>query len=449
MTTWRAVVLAASLVAAGAQAETFDMATFEPPAGWTREALPGALRFTFVDPASRAFGTIVILASVASSGDAERDFAAAWQHTMQGVDAPAQRMTQRSAQGFPMVLGAAQTSEGGVTAATLVVTITAHQRSVTILARTSSKDLLAKMDALLRGLKLAPPAAAPAGGSVDDTVFVAPPGWKTTRSGDMIQLTDEVGGCTLLLLPPRPASGTLEENVDALYAQATAGWSRENTVGQGDSPYFRSLKGTSADGWDYMRVEGFVERDTPAGKLRALDLAFVAQLDGRVAKIAGTRAGPDAYSNMRSADLVTGKARCLDDDLSVDWPSFFLSLHFKSFSARKSGLAEKLVGKWWSSWTGGSMGYVFAANGRYDMIVGYQTFQRVDAATLRTTTTGLFPGSGSWKLDGNQLTLKPDAPDVRAATFGVRLEMVKELGVWSERLRLSSKDPPQRTLHRE
>src|SRR5262249_48517231 len=147
----------------------------------------GFVTFTIVRP-DKSFAQISVFGSVASAGDADRDFDVAWKALVAdstGVAKPANRTRQTTSQGFPTVIGAAPVTQQGVTAVKLVTTITANARVVAVLAQTNAQDLLPVMDGFVNGMRLGAPssAAAPPGpaapaGSLDGWSFEAPPGWK-------------------------------------------------------------------------------------------------------------------------------------------------------------------------------------------------------------------------------------------------------------------------------
>src|SRR5688572_16001825 len=153
-----ALVVAIGVALAGpASGETIDLATFTPPAGWTREARPEGVVYSMLDRVANAYGMVAVFSSVPSTGDAERDFALAWKALVgdpSGVAAPAQKMQQKTTQGFPMVLGGAQTVDQGASMLTFVTVVVAHGRTITVLTKTNNKDLLAAADTAVMGIKI-------------------------------------------------------------------------------------------------------------------------------------------------------------------------------------------------------------------------------------------------------------------------------------------------------
>lgn len=61
-----------------AQSETFDVITYSPPSGWTKQTTDFAVSFSTVDQAAGTWCQLGVYKSVASSGDAKTDFSNEW-----------------------------------------------------------------------------------------------------------------------------------------------------------------------------------------------------------------------------------------------------------------------------------------------------------------------------------------------------------------------------------
>ena len=449
MVTWVGLAICVHV----ARADTLDIASYSPPQGWQRMADTGSVSYSTVDPAHRTFTIMVLFASVASTGDATQDFNAAWAELVAGpsrVAAPSQGPAPaRTQQGMPMLVGAAQTMEQNVPAATLVAVIVARGRVVRFIAKTNDQSQLATLDTFVRGIVVgggaavapAAPAArsapgsvpAPPAGNASDVTFDVPAGW--TRNGQT--LVSPTGACTLTVFAPQRSGKSIEDDVDAAFSQAFAGWNRANDTGGG---YEKLAKGVSADGWEYFKADSFLSRPANSGpdafaKIEIFAFAFAARLDGTTAIVIGTR--KDSSAIMTTAAIASNTPLCLDEYLSPDWPDFFHSFQVRSWKARPGELARHVVGKWWSASQSGAVGYAFAANGRYTSVAGWETFRRIDAATIETTTTG-FTGTGKYRLDGDTLVMTPDKgkPQVRR----VRWQNTFELGQWHETLYMQERN---------
>ena len=60
-------------------AETFDIASFQPPKGWKKQASQNSIQFSTSDEAKGAYCLITLFRSVPGIGNSKENFAAAWQ----------------------------------------------------------------------------------------------------------------------------------------------------------------------------------------------------------------------------------------------------------------------------------------------------------------------------------------------------------------------------------
>ena len=438
------------LMAASASAETFDAATFTPPTGWQRHVLPGAVAYGFVDNVQGGYALVTVFASVGTCGDPARDFAAAW-HDLVAVPSRVVAPTQGPAlsttkQGLPMIMGGAQTVLDGVTSATLVAVIVSRDRVVRVVAASNAPRLVGAFDAMLAGMVVGAPSgpaqtaspdpqppAAP-GGDLDDYQIAVPAGWTARRERGALVMTSPTGECTLAAMPERPAQGSLDNEANAAFTQAFAGWQHRNSSG----PYERVASGVSVDGWEYIRLDSFLNR--PAGgrdqfaKTEILGVVFAVRLDDVTAVFVGSRANTSMTS--ATTDVLTLTPRCLDDFTPSEWGAFVRDLHFKRWKPKANVLKDKLVGTWQSSYGGSVIRYELDANGHYTAIAGYQTERRVGVSMIETTMHA-FPGKGRYELAGDTLTLIPDGRPREIKK--VRWYMKFELGHWRPTLRLQDK----------
>ena len=83
-------LLSFSATALAQASETFDVATFQPPEGWEKQASKDSVQFSTDDKKSGAHCVIVLLKSVPSSGNSKENFDASWQTLVkQGVNVAA------------------------------------------------------------------------------------------------------------------------------------------------------------------------------------------------------------------------------------------------------------------------------------------------------------------------------------------------------------------------
>lgn len=90
---------------------TFDIATFQPPAGWQRQEKEGVVIFNTSNQQKGTYALITLYRSDVSSGDAKRDFDSDWQQFIVGqfgINGNPQLEPTRSAGGWEIVAGGTQ-----------------------------------------------------------------------------------------------------------------------------------------------------------------------------------------------------------------------------------------------------------------------------------------------------------------------------------------------------
>ena len=157
------ICLTTFLTAVAAQTtETFDIATFKTPTGWTKEAKENGLILTTSDKQRNTFAMIVLYRSDLSSGDAKRDFAADWQQFIAGAfavkNAP-QMEPQKQADGWTITTGGS-TFEGDLgTSAVILSTYSGFSRKFSAAAIFNHQDYVAPIGEFAASIALRKPAA--------------------------------------------------------------------------------------------------------------------------------------------------------------------------------------------------------------------------------------------------------------------------------------------------
>jgi hypothetical protein len=152
--------LCSNLLAQGS--ETFDIATFNPPAGWTKQAKDNGLIFTTSDKQKNTFAMIILFHSDASADDPKRDFDADWLQFIVGafgVKDQAEIQPQTKSNGWTITTGgAAFTSDLG-TSAVILSTYSSPGRKFSAAAVFNSQEYVPAIDAFASSIVLAKPAA--------------------------------------------------------------------------------------------------------------------------------------------------------------------------------------------------------------------------------------------------------------------------------------------------
>lgn len=153
----------ALLLCAAAQAETFDLTTFAPPAGTRSES---AESVSFTDATRTTFAVYGVYRSAPGSGDAARDFREEWELLV----APGRRRvgelkteTVDWPGGWKMTLGAAKVwNEQAREFTSLLAVFSGHGVKAAVVVHYNDDRYRPQIDRFLSSLRLAPPAVAAA-----------------------------------------------------------------------------------------------------------------------------------------------------------------------------------------------------------------------------------------------------------------------------------------------
>ncbi len=178
---------------------TFDLMSYEAPAGWTAGTSDGALTLTTVDAQKGTFAVVMVSPSTASAGSLPKDFEAAWQRvivTTLGVTNKPQMSPGAAQNGWEALAGAATGSFEGTAAAVILVTMSGHGRTMSIVVATNSDTYGATIDTLLSSVEMRKPATKPP--AVLTTTF--DDGWTSTAEADWVRVARP--GATVFLHYP-------------------------------------------------------------------------------------------------------------------------------------------------------------------------------------------------------------------------------------------------------
>jgi hypothetical protein len=170
-----------------AQKETFDVITYAPPAGWTKDAAVNVVSYTATNKNNNRWCRIGIIKSTAGKGGLEADFRSEWQELVVKNYAPpgAPQLTEsQESNGWKIQAGIAKFIFNNADAIVLLTTMSGYGRSASIVATTNSEDYLKDIRALLSSVDLKRPEAAapsPAAGTAGDGGFILAT-WSATAS---------------------------------------------------------------------------------------------------------------------------------------------------------------------------------------------------------------------------------------------------------------------------
>ncbi len=137
--------------------ETFDIATFRPPAGWKKQEKPGAIIYTTSDESKGTYALITLFASGESVGNARQDFESDWQEFVVEqfkVNARPEIEPEKTAAGWKIITGGAAFQNNLGPAAVLMSTYSGNDRKFSVSAMFNSRDHLPAIEAFASSIEL-------------------------------------------------------------------------------------------------------------------------------------------------------------------------------------------------------------------------------------------------------------------------------------------------------
>lgn len=141
------------------RSETFDMATFTPPAVWKREAVDFAASYLITNNKTGGWCRVSIYKSIGSSGDARTDFNSEWKSIAEkdypGISAPVPETLTED--GWTPTSSPGKYLWQGKDAFFLLTSISGYGKVVTITANMNSEEYLKEVQVFMESIDLAKP----------------------------------------------------------------------------------------------------------------------------------------------------------------------------------------------------------------------------------------------------------------------------------------------------
>lgn len=157
------VVLALATTAEAGKKATFDVLTYEVPAGWKEDTSKGALTLQASDGKKQTFVLVIAAPSTPSAGSLAKDFQATWDAAVVpsfSVTGAPEMSTGTPQNGWEITAGATQGTANGVPAVVMLVTATGHGKTISLIVTTNSDTYTPVLEKLVASMKLAVPASA-------------------------------------------------------------------------------------------------------------------------------------------------------------------------------------------------------------------------------------------------------------------------------------------------
>ena len=427
------------------QTESFDIATFVAPHGWSRTEQNGILILQQRKAVLRRmeFCQIYFFPSRASQAGAQENFGGEWASRIRGTFGVAEQVSPSSVEtkdGWTIVIGAADTVMQGTAMRTILSTATGFGSVFSVMVVVSPNSYVSELNSFFRSLKLhnrhggnssaalAEETRTPIGatGSVrgDPAVgynFTPPAQWSKQELRGQTVLTSPVyqngERCQITILPMQEAGSARLPDIAIGTFRNTF---RADPLASYPSQPSRLATGISPGGWEFFTIHKLVVGQEGDGKGIGTIL-LTAKAGDRIATIYGI-----------SKDFIV--SNCFGELVRDVWPGFFYSLMFQGAAPgqQQDLIRQKLAGTWIAATGMVGNRYEFHSDGRYAGAAARRQFSR------DSVTTTAFFGDGSYSFDGNQLILTGD--DGSRSTFFFRLEFAsRDSGAtWTDQLCLLS-----------
>lgn len=143
-----------------AQKETYDLITYSPPQGWSKEVKENLILYTIVNKKNSSWCQVGIIKSTASKGDIEKDFESEWHELIVKNYKPtesAQVNDVQESDGWKIKAGTGKFIFNGADAAAMLTTASGYDRCVSIVVVTNSQDYITDVETLLSSIDLVKP----------------------------------------------------------------------------------------------------------------------------------------------------------------------------------------------------------------------------------------------------------------------------------------------------
>jgi hypothetical protein len=437
------------------QLETFDIATFVPPAGWNRAEANGILLLQDrrILQGRAIFCQIYLFPSQPSYPLQAFSFQFEWDRKVAkplGLTPLTKPESESTSDGWHVFTGRADYLRQGVPMRTILVTAVGFGKVASVMVTVSPNSYEREVEEFFKNLNFnanvgravrgpanggpanpgpanggpanpggafpsgqstqAATAGASGGGSLASYLYAIPPQWTRGESPQGIVLASPVFNngehCQLMMLPLHAASQPLADEAIRAFADIF----KADPLSTYPSPPPRLARGTSPQGWDYFLIRKLVGGQEGESRTQGATL-LKAKVGDQIATIVGM-----------SKDFMVSQCFGL---LRADvWPAFFYGLQFKEAQAStqsRAALQQRLAGTWTTATATVGLGYTFQANGRY-ATTGTTRYAYPALNGNTTQTTQAFFGDGAYSFDGNTIILTGD--DHRRSTQFFRLQQV-------------------------
>jgi hypothetical protein len=288
------------------QTETFDIATYNAPAGFSKITRQGVVTYTDIDTATGKFCVISIYASTRGTGDAAKDFAREWKElavTPFKADANPPTETESTSDGWKAVTGASAIKESGVDCYLLLTVLSGFGKSVSVRCSMNDASYVTMIDALFKTLELHTTTTAPvtnttttvqpvgSKGNFGYMTYTAPAGWSEQVFADGVVFKPldlpSKEHLAIQIMQPLTITGSLEDALRQSYDEAATMYKGTKMYFAGGANYQVTEARKSFNGWEYIRGKGSIkiQDGTQFGTEYGLEI-FAIKINNRFERVA-------------------------------------------------------------------------------------------------------------------------------------------------------------------
>jgi len=209
---WFISALILSISAFAQAPETFDVATFRSPAGWTKQPGESSFQLSTEDKAKGTYCLLTLFKSIPGAGDSKKNFDATWQTIVKeavNLTAAPQMFPSDNKEDWKVEGGFASFEKSGEKGVAVLFTLSGYGKMVNILVLTNSMDYEPTITSFLESFSLKKLATAPVNGALPNPATVVTgdgyafttsnfdDGWNAAIKSDWVEVTK--GDTTVLL----------------------------------------------------------------------------------------------------------------------------------------------------------------------------------------------------------------------------------------------------------
>lgn len=152
--------LAFSVSVSAQTTETFDIATFQSPKGWQRQAAADSIQFLTEDEKAGTFCIITLTKSIPALESPKENFEAAWETIVKGavnVSAAPTMLPASNPEDWKAEMGTAPFEKDGVKGAVVLITVSGHGKMVNLMILMNTEAYEAAVTAFIESISLKKP----------------------------------------------------------------------------------------------------------------------------------------------------------------------------------------------------------------------------------------------------------------------------------------------------